>query len=594
MTRMLPEMPASSATKSEQDIFRLIRDALHSEDYYCLHSVGLARHQRKAYGEADFIVIGPTGVFCLEAKGGQVRRDGGTWYIGWPGNQYVSAEGPFKQAQGTIYPLIEELESRISPVFKRKVLVGWGVVFPDVTFDPHDPEWSLEVVCDIRHKDDFAAYIERLAKHTRERERVAGRTYPGRLSTTDCQRIVDCFRRDFDLIPRVRDLIVESRRELVELSEHQYAVLQYALDPVNPRVMCPGAAGTGKTLIGLEAARRLGRDGLSVLFLCFNRLLGEHLKREVAVDDGNVQIWSLHQYMRHVVGQAGFGDRMREAERNANDTDQLFREAYPDLFETAVLELVDQGEFTSFDAMVIDEGQDILFSPIIDAVGMALKDGLAEGRWIILFDPDLQSQLYGRMDDRVVDTLAGYHPVRLGLQENFRNPEPIVEEMCRITGIEKPVCRRQFHARMDYRSYATDAEQGKKLRALLVELIKEGAAPNSISVLSGCRREEACVEIFPPDIGKEIVFIDGGNLTRVGENTVTACTVSAFKGMENEIIILTDLPVPRTDGNWERSVVYVGMTRARTRAYALVSKDFLEFRSGGNYGQKEGEFAGAG
>jgi hypothetical protein len=581
MTRMLPDSPDHSATRSEQEVFRLIKEAPNSDEFYCLHSVGLARHQRKSYGEADFIVIGPLGVFCLEVKGGEILRKSGAWQIGWPGKSYLSKEGPFKQSQGTVHPLIKELATRVSLDFKRKVLVGWGVIFPDVTFAEEDPEWDLKVVCDIRKKHDFMAFLDRLANYTRERELNAGRKYPERLTSTDCRKVVDCFRRDFDLVQRVRDLIVESRRELVELSDQQYSVMQHMLDPLNPRVMCPGAAGTGKTLIGIETARRLGRQGLSVLFLCFNRVLGEHIRGEISTNDGNVQVWSLHQFMRHIVNDSDQGDRLREAEQNTNDTGKLFRDVYPDLFETAILELTDRGEFASFDALVIDEGQDILFSPTIDAIGMALRGGLAEGRWILFYDPGLQSDLYGHMDKKVIETLVSYHPINLSVQDNFRNPEPIVDEMCKLTGTEKPVCRRRLQVRMDYRSYSTDAEQGKKLRALLVELIREGVEPPSISVLSGCRREDSCIEKFPPDVGKKIVFIEGGRSVHLDNDSITSCTVSSFKGMENEIVILTDLPVPFPEREWERSVTYVGMTRARTRVYALVNKKFLDFRFGG-------------
>ena len=194
----------------------------------------------------------------------------------------------------------------------------------------------------------------------------------------------------------------------------------------------------------------------------------------------------------------------------------------------------------------------------------------------------------------MIETLISYHPVSLRVRENFRNPEPIVDEMCRVTGVEKPVCRRQLQVRMDYRSYSTDAEQGKKLRALLVELIREGVEPPSICVLSGCRREDSCIKKFPPDVGKKIVFIEGGHSSALDHDSITACTVSSFKGMENEIIILTDLPVPLPEKEWERSVVYVGMTRARTRVYALVTMQFLDFRFGGNEGAEGVENAGAG
>ena len=105
MTRMIPATPARSVTRSEREVFESIREAKGSDEFYCLHSVGLARHLRKSYGEADFIVIGPPGVFCLEVKGGQIKRNEGIWTIGWPRGSYESMEGPFKQSQQTIYPL---------------------------------------------------------------------------------------------------------------------------------------------------------------------------------------------------------------------------------------------------------------------------------------------------------------------------------------------------------------------------------------------------------------------------------------------------------------------------------------------------------
>ena len=81
--------------------------------------------------------------------------------------------------------------------------------------------------------------------------------------------------------------------------------------------------------------------------------------------------------------------------------------------------------------------------------------------------------------------------------------------------------------------------------------------------------------------------ITPGNLRNVLES------VSSFKGMENEIVILTDMPVPYPKKEWERSVAYVGMTRARTRVYALVTKQFLDFRFGSKEGEEEVENAGA-
>ena len=573
---MIPATPAKSITRSEREIFELIREAKGSDEFYCLHSVGLARHLRKSYGEADFIVIGPPGVFCLEVKGGQVKRSGGIWTIGWPGGSYESMEGPFKQSQQTIYPLMKELSDRLSPEFKRKTMVGWGVIFPDVTFNMQDPEWNLEVVCDARSKSDFINYIERLSRHTRERELVGGRQYPESLTRRDRDQVVQCFRRDFDLVPRMGELVRDSEVELAELSERQYRVLDYALDPSNPRVFCPGAAGSGKTMIALEAARRLAREGLSVLLICFNRVLGEHLRVQISADDGSIQVWPLHQFMQKQISSAGLGDRLREAETQAESAADLYQNHYPELFEAAVIESISSDAHPIFDVLIIDEAQDVLFSPTIDAMETVLTGGFKDGRWIFLLDPALQSEVYGRLDDRVVETFRSFRPVTLTLTENFRNPEPVVEEICELTGMAKPPCRRQLISRVEYSSYVSRQEQGRKLRAILVRLMRDGVKRSQITILSGTRREESCLAQFPPELGQQVVWLDGNSVGRLNADYITACTISAFKGLENDVIIITDVPIPKT--NWQKSMIYVGMTRARTSVHALVTDEFLAYR----------------
>ena len=51
-------------------MFEAIRDCEGTDGWYCLHSVGIARHERKRYAECDFVLITDSGVFCLEVKGG--------------------------------------------------------------------------------------------------------------------------------------------------------------------------------------------------------------------------------------------------------------------------------------------------------------------------------------------------------------------------------------------------------------------------------------------------------------------------------------------------------------------------------------------
>ena len=40
-----------------------------SNGWFAMHSLNLPRHEPKRFGEIDFIVCGPDGVFVLEVKG---------------------------------------------------------------------------------------------------------------------------------------------------------------------------------------------------------------------------------------------------------------------------------------------------------------------------------------------------------------------------------------------------------------------------------------------------------------------------------------------------------------------------------------------
>src|SRR5213078_2958594 len=48
------------------------------------------------------------------------------------------------------------------------------------------------------------------------------------------------------------------------------------------RMVITGCAGSGKTMLAVEQARRLARSGQDVLFICFNRALRDHLRAREA------------------------------------------------------------------------------------------------------------------------------------------------------------------------------------------------------------------------------------------------------------------------------------------------------------------------
>jgi Schlafen group 3, DNA/RNA helicase domain len=186
---------------------------------------------------------------------------------------------------------------------------------------------------------------------------------PPTLSPAKIAEIVDKLRGDFEVVPSMKGLLADSKRDLIRLSREQFAVLNFALNDHNPRIICEGAAGTGKTLIAMEAARRWSAEGKSTLFLCFNDNLQRFLSADAAEVGDRMRISSLHRFLGDMIRKAGLSARLAAARATVSET-ELFERAYPEIFESAASVLLEEGELPQFDAIVVDEAQDVLNGPI--------------------------------------------------------------------------------------------------------------------------------------------------------------------------------------------------------------------------------------
>ena len=427
MTRMLPASTPDRTPFSEQEMFDIIRTAEGMDDYYCLHSVGLADHPRKDYAEIDFVLVGPLGIYCIEAKGGTISRENGTWIIGSKYRSYTSREGPFRQAESSRWPLINATNRALKIKLRKTSIVGWGVAFPQTIFNEVSSEWDLQVVYDQRDKNQpFFNYIERLEKYFRARYSERGQLQPAPLSPTKVKKIVNFLRGDFDAVPSLKGLIAESERELILLMPEQYKILDFALHNGNPRMLCDGAAGTGKTLIALEAAHRLADKGLRVLFLCFNTNLAAYLRSTLRQTKTPIRISTAFRFFASVIKKAGYGERLRAAHASIS-AKNLFSETYGDIFLEALTAPFSNEPLPAFDVLIIDEAQDVLNAHVMDCLDLILKNGFDNGRWAIFLDSEVQSKVYGRMEQSVLENIRKQRPAEFYLQENFRNPRNFVK-----------------------------------------------------------------------------------------------------------------------------------------------------------------------
>src|SRR5579859_7549192 len=99
MRMIPPQIADSTRSGAERRLFKMLSEANLPDDYYCLHSVDLPEHLYKKCGELDFVVVGPSGLYVIEVKGGTITYKQGIWnYATRKGYVVRNSEGPFKQA----------------------------------------------------------------------------------------------------------------------------------------------------------------------------------------------------------------------------------------------------------------------------------------------------------------------------------------------------------------------------------------------------------------------------------------------------------------------------------------------------------------
>src|SRR5204862_7906892 len=81
------------------------------------------------------------------------------------------------------------------------------------------------------------------------------------------KRLEDVLANSFELRAPLAFELAEAERSLLELTEQQYTLLDMLAR--HTRAAIAGCAGSGKTFLAAEKARRLAKNGFRVLVVCF-------------------------------------------------------------------------------------------------------------------------------------------------------------------------------------------------------------------------------------------------------------------------------------------------------------------------------------
>ena len=279
-----------------------------------------------------------------------------------------------------------------------------------------------------------------LAAFWRERSTdVDGRPTRHAPTDADIEAIVKFLRGDFDLVPSLGARSDEAARHLLSLEKEQYAILDglelYSNpgDP-NPRFIIQGGAGTGKTLLAAEVARREAEKTKgTVLLLCFNRVLQNVLEHNVnSFGDGAIVVKSVGVLLNEQIEASSFADEYK-AEAQQADERTVYKEIMPRFATNALLE----GTVQEYASLIIDEAQDMMSNEMLDLLEPFLVGGFKQGRWWVFCDMNNQESVFGVFEQEALFRLMGFGMVSI-LPTNRRNTIPIANENRNRNATEVP------------------------------------------------------------------------------------------------------------------------------------------------------------
>ena len=532
----LPENPRL-ANATERVVFDTLREQLGDDD---LIVAGQRVTDHLKDHEIDFVVaIAGAGIVSVEVKGGEVWHDGHDW-LQRSRNGNVRVIEPVRQARESCYALREFIEA--DPRWTQGRL-RWDhvVVLPNSQLSqdfglPDCPRWK---VVDRDELPTLAARLrdvlinQELARpmlHTigieQMRTALSGRGLPQR-----------------DVVARA----LENENAADILTDRQATILD-AIRMLN-RVEVRGGAGSGKTFMATEQARRLAAAGQRVALICYSHGLASYLRRITST-------WSRRQrpdYVGefHKLGvEWGAAEGPDEGERTKK-TSQFFEHDLPAQMEELAANLP---EGQRFDSIVIDEAQDF-------------ADSWWEPILIALRDPDAGGVYVFSDEGQRVFQREGTPPVSLVpliLDQNIRNTrqiatafQPLADHPMRFLGADGP----------DVRFIPCDSAEAISIADDQVEvLLDEGWRPEDVALLTTGSRH-------PEQVGRQAEGNDAYWDSFWDVDQVFYGHVLGFKGLERRAIVLVVNDRYALERARER--LYVGLSRARDQLVVVGDPEFI-------------------
>jgi hypothetical protein len=483
----LASILSTATSDAERRVARLLIHVDGGPNAVAFHSLKLRSHRYKQQAEADFVILWKGVVIVLEVKGGGVRFVQGKWWTIDRRQEWNPLhESPMDQANGA--------KMALRDILKEDGL-GWyadqhAVITPDV--DDLDKAIGWYPSHWLVSKDMTVDGL------TRAFDEIAARAPQPSSSRARRARTTEVRERLFGEFTRLPRIDVQRGAVLEEQTRATAGQARY-LEGLHrtPRLLVLGGAGTGKSLALAEGAKQDADQERSVLI--------------------TFRSPGLTAYFETLVAGRGID----------------------------VVPFDDLVPPKTYDAVFVDEAQDLMTAEAMDRLDLVIDGGRDAGRWRMFLDPNNQAHVDGGFDADVYG-LVLEEAVSYSLPMNVRNTKPIVHMVQSYLRADIGDSAIVHGEELHWHEMDTVADLGAA-ETVAAELIEQGARPGSIWLVD-CRSGE------PP---------------RQDERGVTVTSPRYAKGLEADRVVVFNVPEEFDEAS--AAAFYVAVTRARVALHLVIS-----------------------
>ena len=532
MAKIFPEIAEDfHSSFGEYQIFEALKKL--GDEWYIYHSLNWherRRNGRITWGEADFVIFNRNyGILVVEVKSGGISYKDGKWLqTRLDNNEINEMKNPFNQANRSKYKLIDEIDYKLP--YGDRCFIDKAVWFPSISKDDLESaslplEYDKKLILTKESLENPLQFIISIFNFYNS-------TSFTMLTKESEKTIINTIMPSFDLIPSASNIKDEADYVFYQLTNEQKKVLDFISD--QQTVAIQGAAGTGKTFIAVEQAKRLSETN-KVLFLCFNKFLYLHLEEKCK--SPNVDYYNLHTFL---------------AKYSTEDllTDEKCLKA---------IKNIDFSRDLEYKAIIIDEAQDINEKILAEFYDICIANNYK----LYLFY-DKNQMLFQNKLPKCLEEFD----CKLSLTKNCRNTLKIVQMLNSIFNTNTNSNGLTINGIMPS-IYFIDDKIESKLNELIVDFIAKGYSSEDITILTLSTEDESVIKNLK-SIGKYYI------VRKKDKEGIFFTTSKKFKGLESNIVIIMDFDASKFNNYEYMKNLYVSISRARQRLIMICKKSDLK------------------